>query len=467
MVFTELRFLPFLLLTLLVHWSLRSDRSRKIWLLLCSYAFYAAWDWRFLGLILLSTGVDHLAGSNIARSRDPITRLRWLRFSLASNLGVLGIFKYLDFFLESTSVFLTQLGLPTELPALRILLPVGISFYTFQTLSYTLDIYRGKLKPAKGILDLALYVAFFPQLVAGPIVRAIDFLPQLAERRRLSAVDLRACAALFLVGFFKKAVLSDSVAPVADAFFMSPEEYSMLGAWTGLMMFAVQLYCDFSGYSDLAVASAGLLGYRLPQNFDFPYLATNIRDFWRRWHMTLSSWVHDYLYVSLGGSRGSRLFRHRNTLFSMALIGLWHGAAWNFVLLGLYHGLLLVAYQEYLELGRTPERGRWWRDAGATLLTFLLVCLSMTLFRTPDLSTWGEVMRALLTGDGAGRWNGPGPIVVFLGAALLHALWSRHSLERLARRPADWVFAAACGSLIPLLWALQAGGVRPFIYFQF
>ncbi len=172
MVFTELRFLPFLLLTLLVHWSLRSDRSRKIWLLLCSYAFYAAWDWRFLGLILLSTGVDHLAGSNIARSRDPITRLRWLRFSLASNLGVLGIFKYLDFFLESTSVFLTQLGLPTELPALRILLPVGISFYTFQTLSYTLDIYRGKLKPAKGILDLALYVAFFPQLVAGPIVRS-------------------------------------------------------------------------------------------------------------------------------------------------------------------------------------------------------------------------------------------------------------------------------------------------------
>lgn len=467
MLFTELRFLPFLLLTLVVHWSLRSPRARKIWLLGCSYAFYAGWDWRFLGLIFLSTGVDFLAGRGIHRSDDQSVRRRWLIFSLASNLGILGTFKYLNFFLDSGSDLLAFLGLPVSTPTLQVLLPVGVSFYTFQTLSYSLDIFRRKLKPCDSLLDLALYVGFFPQLVAGPIVRARDFLPQLAAPAPWARVDVRACIGLLLVGFFKKAVLSDNVSPVADNVFLDPGSYSMLGAWTGLAMFSIQLYCDFSGYSDMAIGTAGLLGYQLPQNFDFPYLATNVQAFWRRWHMTLSTWVHDYLYIPLGGSRGSKLFRYRNTLISMALIGLWHGAAWNFVLFGVYHGVVLVLYLEYRERRPAPAEPRPWASALSTVFTFLVVCLSMTFFRSRNLANLGEVLRALFVPGGGERWHGPGPLVVFAAAGLIHSYWSRKPLENLLRRPPDWAFAAACGALIPILWSLQNGAVQPFLYFQF
>lgn len=467
MLFTELRFIPFLLLTLAVHWSLSSNRARKVWLLACSYAFYAGWDWRFLGLILLSTGVDSIAGKRIHASEDPGARRRWLTFSLASNLGILGTFKYLNFFLDSGSELLAFLGLPVAMPTLQVLLPVGVSFYTFQTLSYSLDIYRRKLVPCRGILDLALYVGFFPQLVAGPIVRAKDFLPQLASRTSLRQVDLRACAALMLIGFFKKAVLSDNVSPVADDFFADPSAFSMLGAWTGLAMFSIQLYCDFSGYSDMAIATAGLLGYQLPQNFDFPYLATNVQAFWRRWHMTLSTWVHDYLYIPLGGSRGSKPFRYRNTLVSMALIGLWHGAAWNFVLFGVYHGVMLILYLEFRERWPAPATPRPWLAVPSAIFTFLVVCISMTFFRSSDLGTIGQVLGALFVPGEGSSWHGTGPLLVFFGAASLHLLWSRVRIEELLQRPPDWVFAAACGAAIPALWSLQNGAVQPFMYFQF
>ena len=467
MLFTELRFLPFLLLTFAVHWSLRSNRARKIWLLICSYAFYAGWDWRFLSLILLSTAVDSVAGKRIHASEDPTVRRRWLRFSLASNLGILGIFKYFDFFVESASSLLAFLGLPASMPTLEVLLPVGVSFYTFQTLSYSLDIYRRKLAPCKGVLDLALYVGFFPQLVAGPIVRAKDFLPQLRSSTSLSKVDLRACLALMFIGFFKKAVLSDNVSPVADDFFADPSNYSALGAWTGMAMFSIQLYCDFSGYSDLAIGTAGLLGYQLPQNFDFPYLATNVQAFWRRWHMTLSTWVHDYLYIPLGGSRGSKLFRYRNTLLSMTLIGLWHGAAWNFVFFGVYHGVMLVAYLEFRERWPAPSQSRPWLDVCSAIFTFLIVCISMTFFRSTDLTNLQQVLGALFVPGQGTAWHGLGPLAVFAAAGFAHLFWSRYPLEKMLQRPPDWAFAAACGVLIPVLWSLQNGAVQPFLYFQF
>jgi alginate O-acetyltransferase complex protein AlgI len=467
MLFTELRFLPFFLVAFLVHWSMGSHRGRKLWLLLCSYAFYAGWDWRFLSLIWISTLVDYLAGRGIHASQDPRVRRAWLLFSLGSNLGILGVFKYLGFFVDSAAQFLEFLGLPISTPSLALVLPVGVSFYTFQTLSYSLDIYRRRLEPSRGLLDLALFVGFFPQLVAGPIVRAQEFMPQLEEPRILGRVDVRACLILFLIGFFKKAVLSDNVSPVADAFFARPGDFSLVAAWSGLAMFSIQLYCDFSGYSDIAIACAGLLGYQLPKNFDFPYLATNLQEFWRRWHITLSSWVHDYLFVSLGGSRGAKLFRYRNTLITMALIGLWHGAAWTFVLFGVYHGLALILYREWRD--RTPpslEPVRW-RVCLSTAFTFFAVSLSMLIFRSTDLSNLGEVLGALFTGRGGERGFGATPLLVFAGAGALHWAWSRTDFEPLWRRAPDWGFAAACGILLPLLWFFQNGAVQPFMYFQF
>ena len=467
MLFTELRFLPFFLLAFLVHWSLRGDRARKVWLLLCSYAFYAGWEWRFLSLLVLSTLVDHLAGRRIHAAEDPGVRKRWLAFSLASNLGILGVFKYLDFFVDSAGELLEFLGLPISRGTLGIVLPVGVSFYTFQTLSYSLDIYRRRIAPTGELLDLALFVGFFPQLVAGPIVRAKEFLPQLREPRRFARVDVRACLVLFLIGFFKKAVLSDNVSPIADAFFADPAGHSLLGAWSGLLMFSVQLYCDFSGYSDMAIACAGLLGYQLPKNFDFPYLATNLRDFWRRWHITLSSWVQDYLYRPLVGEGAGKLRRHRASVVCMGLVGLWHGAAWTFVLFGLYHGLGLVLASEWRERFGRRATPRGWRSVLGALATFAFVASSMLIFRATDLVNLGQALGALLPGGAGGRAPGPGPLVLFAFLALLHWTWSRTSLEELWRRAPDWGFSAACGVVLPLLWTLQNGAVQPFLYFQF
>lgn len=467
MLFTELRFLPFFLVAFLVHWGISSQRGRKVWLLLCSYAFYAGWDWRFLSLIWASTLVDYFAGRGIHASQDPRVRRAWMLFSLVCNLGVLGVFKYLGFFVDSAGELLEFLGLPVSTPSLALLLPVGVSFYTFQTLSYSLDIYRRRLEPTRGLLDLALFVGFFPQLVAGPIVRAGEFLPQLHEKRRLAQIDVRACLVLFFIGFFKKAVLSDNISPIADAFFANPGDFTPVAAWTGLGMFSIQLYCDFSGYSDMAIACAGLLGYQLPKNFDFPYLATNLQDFWRRWHISLSTWVHDYLYVALGGGRGSKLFRYRNSLITMTLIGLWHGAAWTFVLFGVYHGLALILYREWRDRFSTNFKPTLWSNGLSTVFTFFVVCLSMLIFRSSDLSNLTQVLGVLFTGAGGERAFGPAPLYVFLGAGLLHWAWSKTDFELLWRRAPDWGFAAGCGVVLPLLWLLQNGAVQPFIYFQF
>ncbi|MHC4380608.1 MAG: MBOAT family O-acyltransferase, partial [Planctomycetota bacterium] len=302
MIFTEFRFLGFFLLVFAIHWSLRGARTRKTWLLLTSYAFYAAWDWRFLGLILASTLVDFVTGLRIAASEDPGTRKWWLRLSLCANLGILGFFKYCDFFLSSTASLVQAMGFEANLPVLELILPVGISFFTFQTMSYSLDIYYRRLEPTRSLLDLSLFVGFFPQLVAGPIVRAKDFLPQLERPQPFAAIAVKPALLLFLSGFIKKAVISDNLAPMVDAYFADPSAWSAGAAWIAVPGYAVQIYCDFSGYSDMAIALAALLGYRLCLNFHGPYLASDIRDFWRRWHISLSTWLRDYLYIPLGGS---------------------------------------------------------------------------------------------------------------------------------------------------------------------
>lgn len=468
MLFVEFRFALFYALAAGVYWTLRNNVWRKRWLLVCSYVFYGAWDPRFCLLIAFSTGVDYVVGRQLegAADDDPARR-RWLYLSLAVNLGVLGFFKYCNFFLDSAWALLSWLGLPpADRTTLQIILPVGVSFFTFQSLSYTLDVYRRRLTAVRDFADLALAVSFFPQLVAGPIMRAADFLPQLAAPRRPAEIDWRGCATLFLVGFFKKACVADNLAPTVDAFFAAPNDYGPASAALAVVGYAVQIYGDFSGYTDMAIACAGGLGYRLCRNFDHPYFATDIADFWRRWHMSLSSWLRDYLYIPLGGNRGGEWFVARNLLLTMLLGGLWHGAAWHFVLWGGLHGLALVAHRAWTRVG-----GRLPAPVGMAM-TFAFVCGCWVVFRAPDLATAGAALRALVSPVGGAAataglpgerfWRGALPIL-----ALAHALtWRRVLANAWARLPAP-AFATACGLAFGTMLTLLPARYTPFIYFQF
>ncbi len=467
MLFTEFKFLPFFALVFAMHWLLRGPRLRKGWLLLASYAFYAAWDWRFLSLIWVSTVVDYVAGQRI-HSSTGVARVWWLRASLLANLGLLGFFKYWGFFIESGTEFLSWLGIEMAPSSLVVILPVGISFFTFQTMSYSLDIYRGKLKPTRSPLDLALFVGFFPQLVAGPIVRAVDFLPQLGAPRFWADVRVRSALTLFAAGFIKKACISDQLAPFVDQYFADPTLFSASAAWLAVVGYAVQIYCDFSGYSDMAIALAALLGYRLCLNFNFPYLATNIRDFWRRWHISLSTWLRDYLYISLGGNRGGSFKTYRNLMLTMLLGGLWHGAAWTFVLWGALHGLALAIHRLW-ESRRAPGvESHFLLRLLSPLLTFWFVCVCWIFFRAGDFATASEVLRAFVLFDGAGTQTLPFMMAwVMLGLFMVHHISARGTFVKRFEALPEPVFAACLGALFAVALAFTRADYQPFIYFQF
>ncbi len=466
MLFVEFRFAWFYALAAGVYWALANNLWRKRWLLVCSYVFYGAWDPRFCLLIAFSTAVDYLVGRRLEGAGEEPTRRRWLIFSLVVNLGVLGFFKYFNFFADSAAALVTALGFPANRSTLQIILPVGVSFFTFQSLSYTIDIYRRRLAAVRDFSDLALAVSFFPQLVAGPIMRAVDFLPQLVALRRLAEVDWRGCLTLFLVGFFKKGCVSDNLAPTVDAFFAAPGSYSPASAFLGIVGYATQIYCDFSGYTDMAIACAGGLGYRLCRNFDHPYFAADLADFWRRWHISLSSWLRDYLYIPLGGNRGGEVFVARNLLLTMLLGGLWHGAAWHFVLWGGLHGAALVAHRAWK---RARSRRRLPAGAGVAL-TLIWVFGCWVVFRAPDLPTAGAAFKALfpLAGHATDRLPGENFWAVALpGLALAHALAWRRTLVAWWERLPDPAFAAACGLAFGAMLTLLPTRYAPFIYFQF
>ena len=467
MIFTEPRFLVFFLLVFGVHWALRGNRSRKLWLTGASLVFYGAWDWRFLSLLLFSTGLDYCAGLGMEKSTGPRGRKLWMAASLAGNLGLLGFFKYYNFFVESGSVFLRWLGLPVSDVTLHIILPAGISFYTFQTLSYTIDVYRRTLKPVRSALDFTLFVSFFPQLVAGPIVRASEFLYQLETKRVFRAVDVRACLTLFLIGFVKKGVVSDQIAPVIEPVFAHPGAYTAASTWITLFLYHVQIYCDFSGYSDMAIATAGLFGYTLPKNFDFPFFARNIGAFWQRWHISLSTWFRDYLYISLGGSRGSGLKAMLVGSFTMMVVGLWHGAGWQYVGFGLLmSGAIIVARLWGMFVPKDSFARRALSFLGPALLWWFLFW-NWILFR----STGWESAREMLSifffqgGGGAQRLS---PAWLFLVAAFfaVHYAFYKGWFARL-RSVDDWTYAAAYGTAAALVLACTAADTHPFIYFQF
>ena len=341
-------FLGFFLLLLAVLALVQSNTQRKVVLLLASYTFYMWWNPAFILLIVFSTAVDYIVGG-LLRGETTLRRRRlYLAASICANLGLLGTFKYLGLFVESARYVAAISGYEPSWQTINIILPVGISFYTFQSMSYSIDVYRKVIPPTEHPLDFALFVAFFPQLVAGPIVRAADFLPQL-EKRTAVACD-QTTLFLILRGLAKKVLIADNVALFVDAVFVDVSQWPSLIIWLATVAFAVQIYCDFSGYSDIAIGVSRVLGFKLPVNFDHPYFARNPSSFWRRWHISLSSWLRDYLYIGLGGNRGGWAMTYRNLMITMVIGGLWHGASWNFVTWGFCHGVLLIAHRIYREL---------------------------------------------------------------------------------------------------------------------
>ena len=462
MLFNSIEFVFFLPVVLVVHFLVlrRSWRLQKGFLVAASYAFYMSWNPRFGLLLLLSTMVDYVVGLRLGRSTSVSGRRALLLVSVAINLGILGFFKYWRFFAENVAPVLGS----SDAVLLDVLLPVGISFYTFQSLSYSIDVYRGTQRPCASLLDFMLYVAFFPQLVAGPIVRSSDFLPQMRARPVVSGPLVEDALARIAMGFVKKVVLADTLGEYVDQVF---GHAGVLGGWNALLAtyaYAFQIYFDFSGYSDIAIGVAQLFGVRLPENFARPYLAASPREFWQRWHISLSTWLRDYLYVPLGGNRRGGARTYVNLLLTMLLGGLWHGAAWNFVAWGGFHGVLLVL-ERMAGPGREAAAGplrTWVGRAG----TFHLVCAGWILFRAPTLGDAWAVFTSLADGTFVVTPEAVRALGVLALAMLAHAGRSaaRWRSDQVARPPLRQ--GAVYGALIILVLLFSPGTGR-FIYFQF
>ncbi|MEY3052933.1 MAG: hypothetical protein RLY31_2718 [Bacteroidota bacterium] len=473
MVFNSLAFLVFAVVFLTVYFLLRG-RHRLYWMLAGSYFFYGWWDVRFLGLIILSTVVDFHLGKTIRAAADPTRRSRWLWLSVGVNLGILGFFKYAGFFTEGFRQLAALFGWIPPIPFLEVVLPVGISFYTFQTLSYTIDIYRGRMEPTRDIWCFATFVACWPQLVAGPIVRAADFLPQL--QRYLPADTARIQSGLTRIGwgFFKKVAVADSLAPFVDQVWSAPAHFTTLNLWVAVLFYSFQLYCDFSGYSDIAIGFARIMGYEFPENFRTPYFSRHFSEFWTRWHISLSSWLRDYLYIPLGGNRKGSWCTLRNLMLTMLLGGLWHGANWTFVVWGGIHGVLLVL-QRLLEgpfrLCKRYVPGPMWTGL-AMLTVFLLTTLAWVFFRSPDLHTAVAILQDLFRLDGWAPTGLMNKFIVARGVGLIGSLLMVEAAAAylpvgpwLSDRPFWRAFVVAAMLFAILLFGNFAADA--FIYFQF
>lgn len=451
----------------------RAKKVRLLFILGASYVFYAHWDWRFLPLIWGSSTVDWLLGHAIARARTERARKLWLIGTVILNLGVLGVFKYFNFGIDTASAVLAQVGVQVPEVALRIALPVGVSFFTFESMSYVIDVYRRHIEPQKSYVEYLAFVAFFPHLVAGPIVRPRDLLPQLAGPARWNAAEGSEALFLIATGLLKKIAIGDYLAlNLVDRVFDAPIQYSALECYAAVLGYAVQIYCDFSGYTDIAIGSALLLGVRFPLNFDSPYKAPNIQDFWRRWHISLSTWLRDYLYVPLGGNRKGEVRTYVNLMLTMLLGGLWHGASWTFVVWGGIHGAALAVTRAYTEWrGRldVPKRSAPWVHALSVLGTFHLVCAAWIFFRAETFAKAATVFTQLGTLTSY-HPNLPAPVVGMLALGLV-SHWTPERAYQRARRifcempaPAQGM-ALFCVGLA--LSAMATADAVPFVYFQF
>lgn len=425
-----------------------------------------------LGLIVLVTAVDWFSGHRIHSAQAPAQKKLWLAMSLAVNLGILGYFKYSNFFIESFAQLAQSTGLHISPSSLNIILPIGISFYTFRSLSYTIDVYRGRLLPVGSLIDYAAFISFFPHLAAGPITRAEEFLFQLEKKRLLSGADLEEGLRRFLIGFFKKVFIADTLAfYVVDKVFASPGDYTSGALWLGMLAYTVQIYADFSGYSNMAIGSARMLGFRLPENFAFPYLSKNVSEFWRRWHITMSRFFRDYVYITLGGNRKGRARTVFNLAATTLVSGLWHGAGLTFVLWGALHGAYITIYHLW--------RGNREQDSGrapglfglllAWLFTQLAVSLAWILFRSPNLAVAWIYMKGLLSAPGVDTIE-VGLLVYLAFAAFIvdHFVgWLMERRSTVKVRISVYLQALVYAAMILFLYHARTPAANPFIYFQF
>lgn len=447
-----------------------SDRRKLIWLLvLSSLIFYGTWNYNFILLLLISAFADyHIALQVDANQDNPVIKKRWLISSVTLNLTILGIFKYNNFVLQSVQDFVTMLGGDISIPMLSIILPVGISFYTFQSMSYTIDVYRGDMRAHRGFLAFLATLSFFPQLVAGPILRAKQILPQIIALRTPTTLQIRAGLFLVMLGLLKKTGADMMAGPVATAF-DGPDPVSTFETWVGLLAFSAQIYGDFSGYSDIAIGIALMMGIYIPLNFNLPYFATSPVDLWRRWHISLSTWLRDYLYISLGGNRDGH--RARNLFLTMVLAGLWHGASWTFVTWGAYMGMLVVVttwLNEQAILRGWVQTKRWAATLIKIIVTHYLVVLSWPLFRGHDLSSAWEMVQVMHIPQATAVNAGAGIVMALVVAGLLgmhfaDALRLRYG-DALAQR--QWLYWPLLLIGFTLFFAVGDFG-HDFIYFQF
>lgn len=473
MLFNSLSFFFFFALLLGLHYAPLPWRVKKINLLVASYIFYAAWNPPFVALLWLSTVIDWFAAKKISETEDR-TRRRWFMLvSVVVNLGLLGYFKYGKFLLDNFTAILQAAGIDYQPAAPDIILPVGISFYTFQTMAYTLDVYLRRAKPAGNFLDFALFVTFFPQLVAGPIVRPTELVPQFAEPKQANRQQMLWGLGLLTLGLFQKMVVADTfLSKTSDMVFGSEQALHGLDAWLGVLAFSGQIFCDFAGYSTAAIGIALCLGFALPENFHCPYGAVGFSDFWRRWHITLSSWLRDYLYIPLGGNRLGAARTYVNLMITMLLGGLWHGANWTFVAWGALHGLYLGAER--------MVRGWWGHKPWAsfpivTLLlgigTFYLIVITWVFFRAATFSKAGQLLASMHGWHPDGLQILPGSQIMLVAGTMtsmlgLHWGLRKVTLESVISRSPAWLVATVWSAMLFLLIINQGGG-NAFIYFQF
>jgi alginate O-acetyltransferase complex protein AlgI len=473
LVFNSLTFVVFFAIVLALHRLPFSWTTKKLNLLVASYVFYAAWNPPFVILLWISTMIDWVVARRVFEANGRGRRRAWLLVSLAANLGFLGFFKYGEFLLGNWQMLMAAAGVAYVPPAWDIVLPVGISFYTFQTMAYTLDVYLGRTKPLGSFLDFSLFVTFFPQLVAGPIVRPTQLVPQFAAPRQATRDQLMWGLLLMVLGLFMKVVLADGgLASAADAVFAAKDPVGFADAWLGTLAFSGQIFCDFAGYSTIAIGSAFCLGFALPDNFRMPYAAIGFSDFWRRWHMSLSTWLRDYLYIPLGGNQKGEVRTYVNLMITMLLGGLWHGANWTFVVWGGLHGVYLAAERWIRErTGVVGDPAGPWNRLALALLTYVLVNVTWVFFRAESFEGAARVLSGML-----GLAPEAEPVlptiymikvaVIVTGILIVQWLMRNRTLEDVVSRAPWWVTGAIAAAMLFAVIIAQGSG-EAFIYFQF
>lgn len=467
MFFNSLEYFVFLAIVLALYYSF-SHRWQNYMLLAVSYFFYGYWDYRFLSLMLISTVVDFFAGRIVDHATTESKRRTFLAISMIVNLTFLGFFKYFNFFIDSAERVLSAAGMGFSAPVLYVILPAGISFYTFESMSYVIDVYRRKVKSTDNFFDFALFIAFFPKLVAGPIMRIDDLLPQIERKRVVTSEHILSGVTLILVGLFRKVVIADAIGGVVDVIFSNPAAHTTPELLKGIYLFALQIYCDFSGYSDIARGSSRLLGLDLMLNFDHPYFSANITEFWRRWHISLSTWFRDYLYIPLGGNRVAKWRGYLNTMIVFLVSGLWHGAAWTFVAWGGLHGLFLVVHRMLSGGKAAVENKRDWRWLLSVVFTFHCVLFAWIFFRAHGFGQAFAFINGIVALRGMETLGAVLPSIL-IPWLLLFAIDIPQFMAKEHTALLRWPIAVRNVAIAGMLFLIFLGlGTRaPFIYFQF